>query len=166
MIDRIVGKLAIPALLAACVGVLTIGREHSDMPVRAGAVGSSPATKAVLGATTPAGAAGAWSAAGNADLQAKRAADAAKRMAEEAQRIAEAGSAVLGELDGPDRIYRRARVRLQQLDQELRAWNEAAKGAHQDVLQTLRERMQQICAKIPSQDAAHGSCDAFLLTPA
>jgi protein disulfide-isomerase len=89
------------------------------------------------------------------------------RMApKDTQRITEAGTAVLGELDGPDRIYRRARVRLQRLDQELRAWNDAAKGAHQDVLQALHERMQQICVKIPSQDAAHSSCEAFLLAPA
>jgi len=78
------------------------------------------------------------------------------------QRIEEAGSAVLGELDGPDRIYRRARVRLERLDSELRAWNEAAKGTHGDVLQGLRGRMQQICVKIPDTDAARTSCDQFL----
>jgi protein disulfide-isomerase len=78
------------------------------------------------------------------------------------QKIEDAGSAVLGELDGPDRIYRRARVRLERLDGELRAWNEAAKGAHGDVLQALRGRMQQICAKIPDTEAARGNCDQFL----
>jgi protein disulfide-isomerase len=89
------------------------------------------------------------------------------RMApKDTQRIEQAGAAVLGELDGPDRIYRRARVRLEHLDQELRAWNDAAKGAHSDVLQALHERMQQICVKIPNQDAAHSSCDAFLMTSA
>jgi hypothetical protein len=82
------------------------------------------------------------------------------------QRIADAGTAVLGELDGPDRIYRRARVRLELLDQQLRAWNDAAKGAHSDILQGLHERMQQICVKIPNQDAAHTSCEAFLKAPA
>ena len=85
------------------------------------------------------------------------------RMApKDSQRIEDAGSAVLGELDGPDRIYRRARVRLERLDQELRAWNEAAKGAHSDVLQGLHARMQQICVKIPDTEAARGSCDQFL----
>jgi tetratricopeptide (TPR) repeat protein len=85
------------------------------------------------------------------------------RMApKDSQRIEEAGSAVLGELDGPDRIYRRARARLERLDGELRAWNEAAKGAHGDVLQGLRGRMQQICVKIPDSDAARSSCDQFL----
>jgi len=78
------------------------------------------------------------------------------------ERIEDAGTAVLGELDGPDRIYRRARVRLEKMDRELRAWNQAAKGAHGDVLQDLHARMQQICIKIPSDDAARRSCDAFL----
>ena len=89
------------------------------------------------------------------------------RMApKDSQRIEDAGAAVLGELDGPDRIYRRARVRLEKLDRELRAWNDAAKGAHADVLQGLRVRMQQICVKIPDADAARRSCDAFLKTAA
>jgi protein disulfide-isomerase len=76
--------------------------------------------------------------------------------------IARAGVDVLGELDGPDRIYRRVRVRLESLDHELRAWNHAASDRHGDVLQTLHQRMQQICGKIPQQDAARASCDAFL----
>lgn len=78
------------------------------------------------------------------------------------QRISDASSAVLAELDGPDRIYRRARVRLEKMDHELRAWNEAAKGSHADVLQGLHEHMQEICVKIPDGDAARASCDAFL----
>jgi thiol-disulfide isomerase/thioredoxin len=80
------------------------------------------------------------------------------------QRITDASSAVLSELDGPDRIYRRARVRLEKLDRELRAWNDAAKGSHADVLQGLHEHMQTICVKIPDADAARASCDAFLKT--
>lgn len=81
---------------------------------------------------------------------------------DDAERIAKAGDAVLGELDGPDRIYRRARLRLQRIDRELRAWNDAANGAHADVLKSLHARMQQICVKIPETDAARSSCDAFL----
>jgi len=85
------------------------------------------------------------------------------RMApKDSQRIADAGSAVLAELDGPDRIYRRARVRLERMDRELRAWNDAARGTHQDVLQGLHSRMQTICVKIPDGDAARASCEAFL----
>ncbi|MFI4869723.1 MAG: thioredoxin fold domain-containing protein [Steroidobacterales bacterium] len=77
-------------------------------------------------------------------------------------RILQAGAAVLAELDGPDRIYRRARVRLETLDRELRAWNDASKGQHADVLQSLHARMQEICVKIPQQEPARASCDAFL----
>jgi hypothetical protein len=80
----------------------------------------------------------------------------------DASRIKEAGSTVLGELDGPDRIYRRARVRLETLDQDLRAWNQAAKGQYADVLQQLHARMQHICVKIPDKEPARESCDAFL----
>ncbi len=69
---------------------------------------------------------------------------------------------VLGELDGPDRIYRRARMRLEKLDVALRKWNVDTKGAHHDVLVNLHERMQQICGKIPKTEAARASCDAFL----
>jgi protein disulfide-isomerase len=80
----------------------------------------------------------------------------------DAPRIESAGTQVLSELDGPDRIYLRARVRLEKLDQELRAWNSAAKGAHGDVLQSLHARMQLICVKIPDGEPARASCDAFL----
>jgi protein disulfide-isomerase len=85
------------------------------------------------------------------------------RMApKDTMRIRDTGTQVLSELDGPDRIYRRARVRLETLDRELRAWNDAAKGQHQDVLQSLHARMQAICVKIPEKEPAHGSCEAFL----
>jgi protein disulfide-isomerase len=81
---------------------------------------------------------------------------------DDAAKIRAVTGQVLGELDGPDRIYRRARMRLERLDQALRKWNTATKGAHHDVLVGLRERMQQICGKIPKTDAARSSCDAFL----
>ncbi|HEX4377795.1 MAG TPA: thioredoxin family protein [Steroidobacteraceae bacterium] len=80
----------------------------------------------------------------------------------DSQRIQEAGSSVIAELDGSDRIYRRTRVRLEKLDRELRGWNDAAKGQYADVLHELHGRMQQICVKIPDQDPARQSCDAFL----
>ena len=82
--------------------------------------------------------------------------------AADSQRIGTVTSQVLAELDGPDRIYRRARVRLAHLDQQLRDWNAASKGAHAEVLTRLRARMQQVCVKIPGSAASRGSCDAFL----
>jgi protein disulfide-isomerase len=80
----------------------------------------------------------------------------------DAPRIESAGAQVLSELDGPDRIYLRARVRLEKLDRELRAWNLAAKGTHRDVLDSLHAHMQQICVKIPDGEPARESCDSFL----
>jgi protein disulfide-isomerase len=77
-------------------------------------------------------------------------------------RIRDAALAALGELDGPDRIYRRARLRLERLGRELERWNSAAGGRHAAVLGALRARMQQICAKIPQAEPAHASCEAFL----
>ncbi|MDE2220553.1 MAG: thioredoxin family protein, partial [Gammaproteobacteria bacterium] len=81
---------------------------------------------------------------------------------DDAAKISAVTAQVLGELDGPDRIYRRARMRLERLDQALRKWNADTRGAHHDVLVGLRQRMQQICGKIPKTEAARGSCDAFL----
>jgi thioredoxin-related protein len=69
---------------------------------------------------------------------------------------------VLGELDGPDRIYRRGRLRLMRLDAALHKWNVDAGGAHADVLKSLRSRLQQVCVKIPREEGARTSCDAFL----
>lgn len=81
---------------------------------------------------------------------------------DDAARIQAVTAQVLGELAGPDRIYRRARVRLARLDQDLRKWNTDSRGAHQQVIVALRERMQQICVRIPQAEAARASCDAFL----
>jgi thiol-disulfide isomerase/thioredoxin len=69
---------------------------------------------------------------------------------------------VLGELDGPDRIYRRARVRLARLDKALRKWNTDTGNVHQAVIVGLRDRMQHICVKIPQAEPARTNCDAFL----
>jgi len=82
--------------------------------------------------------------------------------ADDVERIRKVTTEVLGELDGTDRIYRRARTRLATLDATLRKWNDAAAGAHRDVLTGLRARLQEICVKIPATEAARGSCDAFL----
>ena len=69
---------------------------------------------------------------------------------------------MLGELDGPDRIYRRARMRLVRLDKALRKWDADAKGAHHEVIVALRGRMQQICVKVPAAEPARATCEAFL----
>jgi len=77
-------------------------------------------------------------------------------------RIRDVSTQVLGELDGNDRIYRRARTSLTRLDKALRAWNDKADGAHHEMLDALRHRMQQTCVHIPANEPARQSCDAFL----
>jgi len=69
---------------------------------------------------------------------------------------------VLSELDGPDRIYRRARMRLARLDKSLRKWDTDTGNVHHAVIVGLRDRMQHICVKIPQAEPARASCDAFL----
>jgi len=74
--------------------------------------------------------------------------------------IQAAGIAVLGELAGPDRLYRRTRIRLERLDRALTRWN--AQGAHAATIATLRHRMDGICGQIPPDDPAHATCRGFL----
>jgi protein disulfide-isomerase len=74
--------------------------------------------------------------------------------------IRAAGLSVLGELEGPDRIYRRTRVQLERLDRVLSKWN--AKGDHTATIVTLRQRMGSICAQIPKNEPAGATCRGFL----
>jgi thiol-disulfide isomerase/thioredoxin len=74
--------------------------------------------------------------------------------------IRAAGLAVLGELDGPDRLYSRSRLVLQKLDASLRGWNR--QGRHAATIAALRTRMDDICAKVPAGDPAHAACSGFL----
>jgi len=74
--------------------------------------------------------------------------------------IRSAGLEVLGELAGPDRIYRRTRVRLQRLDHALEKWNDT--GEHAATIAALRQRMDGICSQIPKADPAVAACRAFL----
>ena len=71
------------------------------------------------------------------------------------------GLSILGELDGPDRIYRRTRVRLERLDHALSKWN--AKGDHAATIAALRQRMAGICSQIPRDEPANATCRGFLV---
>jgi hypothetical protein len=75
-------------------------------------------------------------------------------------RIREAALAVLGELDGPDRIHRRTAMRLARLDENLREWNKG--GAHKATITALRARRDALCAAIPAGEAARKDCEGFL----
>jgi thiol-disulfide isomerase/thioredoxin len=81
------------------------------------------------------------------------------RPADEA-RIRSATLQVLGELDGPDRIYQRTRSRLVHLDTNLRKWNQH--GEHAATIALLRKRMDDICARIPANEPARPVCAGFL----
>jgi tetratricopeptide (TPR) repeat protein len=79
--------------------------------------------------------------------------------------VRDAALAVLGELDGPNRIYRRSRARLETLDADLRKWN--ADGAHESAIGAIRERMAAICAHVPAaEETALASCRGFLANDA
>lgn len=81
-------------------------------------------------------------------------------------RIEQVTSAVLGELDGPDRLYTRSRVRLAQLDAGLRRWRDADPARAAPVLDRLRRRIAPICARYEPRDPARADCDRFLAAPA
>ncbi len=74
--------------------------------------------------------------------------------------IRDATLAVIGELDGPDRIYMRTAKRLERLDSSLRDWNK--KGKHAAAISAIRKRMDGICNGIPEAQAARGTCNSFL----
>jgi protein disulfide-isomerase len=77
------------------------------------------------------------------------------------RRIETAALAVIAELDGPDRLYTRSRVRLERLDAGLRRWAEANPGAPA-VLAKMRARLKPVCARYPAADPAQATCAAFL----
>ena len=76
------------------------------------------------------------------------------------KRLQAAGLAVLGELDAPDAIYRRSRIRLAKLDASLREWvkQDASRAA---TAKALRERVKQTCGRLPATDPASATCRAF-----
>ncbi|HEX6998997.1 MAG TPA: thioredoxin family protein [Gammaproteobacteria bacterium] len=75
--------------------------------------------------------------------------------------VRDAAVAVLGELEGPERLYRRTRARLESLEAALREWN--ARGEHDAAIAAIRDRMAEVCAGIPAAEAeAIARCTAFL----
>jgi thiol-disulfide isomerase/thioredoxin len=75
-------------------------------------------------------------------------------------RIRDVTLAVLGELNGPDRIHRRTATRLEQLGAGLREWNKS--NAHKAVITALRSRRDALCGAIPVDAAARKDCERFL----
>jgi thiol-disulfide isomerase/thioredoxin len=76
------------------------------------------------------------------------------------QRIRQVAAAVIGDLDGPNRILARTRMHLEKLDGRLRQWN--AEHHYDADLREIRKRMLGVCAKLPGEDAGLTSCQKFL----
>jgi protein disulfide-isomerase len=74
-------------------------------------------------------------------------------------KIKEVGLAVIGELDGPNRIHRRTLSRLTKLDASLRAWSTTPARAM--VLDELRVRAAQVCAKTQGTHESETGCRNF-----
>ena len=68
--------------------------------------------------------------------------------------------AVIGELDGPDRIQARTRAGLAKLDERLKKWN--SQHRFDADIEALHARMSATCGKLPNNDAGRDSCRKFL----
>ena len=71
---------------------------------------------------------------------------------EDTATIERVGLAVLGELDGPNRIHRRTLSRLSKLDKSLHEWNTTPRRAA--VVSKLKSRVAQVCARSPGEVAS------------
>jgi thiol-disulfide isomerase/thioredoxin len=76
------------------------------------------------------------------------------------QRIKRVAAAVIGDLDGRDRIQARTRMNLDKLDGRLRQWD--AGHQYDAELRDIRKHMQGVCAHLPGDDAGLTSCRNFL----
>ena len=65
---------------------------------------------------------------------------------------------MLSELDGPDRIYRRVRVRLEKLDHELRAWNDASRGSTKACCRTFMAACRESASRFQNKEPARATC--------
>ncbi len=73
--------------------------------------------------------------------------------------IEKVGAAVIGELDGPNRIHRRTLSRLTRLDKALREWNTTP--ARAAVVAKLRSDVTQACAQSKGDVASESGCKSF-----
>jgi thiol-disulfide isomerase/thioredoxin len=74
-------------------------------------------------------------------------------------KIEKVGAAVLGELDGPNRVHRRTLSRLIRLDKALREWNTTP--ARAAVLAKFRGSVRVACGKSPGDVSVEAGCRGF-----
>jgi hypothetical protein len=77
-------------------------------------------------------------------------------------RIRSAALAVIGELQGPDRIHARTRTRVDRLRNGLVKW--AQESGHPGTLTAISQRWQGICAALPATDPVRGECPGMMAT--
>jgi protein disulfide-isomerase len=75
-------------------------------------------------------------------------------------RIRAAVLEVIGELDGPERIHARTRVRVERLDAALEAW--AAESGNAATLSAIGQRWRELCKRLPASDPARTDCADLL----
>jgi thiol-disulfide isomerase/thioredoxin len=75
-------------------------------------------------------------------------------------RIRAASLAVIGELDGADRIHARAKTRLDRLHDSLRNW--AKQTRHPETLSAIAKRWNSICASLAASDPASRECPRLM----
>ena len=78
----------------------------------------------------------------------------------EEPRIRAAVLDVIGELDGPDRIHARARVRLERLGTALGEW--AAETGNAATITAVGKRWLQICERLQTSDPVRADCPGLL----
>ena len=79
---------------------------------------------------------------------------------DDVKRVQAAGLAVLGELDAPDALYRRSRIRLGKLDASLREWVRQD-PSRADAAKAIRGRLKETCGRLKADDPASATCRAF-----
>lgn len=75
-------------------------------------------------------------------------------------RIRAAVLEVIGELDGPERIHARTRVRVERLDAALETW--ATDSGQAATLTAIGQRWRELCTRLPATDPARTDCADLL----
>jgi len=81
---------------------------------------------------------------------------------QDVQRIQTETVNVVRELEKSHAFYQRPKGELQRMEQKLLAWGDTPE--RKAALAYIRKNVQEICQKIPEQEAARATCDGFLAT--